>query len=1368
MKNRLPLLLICALTGLANLFAQSTFLINEGGSTDCTGILYDTGGPDGDYGTDEFNAFVICPTGGSDCIEFTLEYYNFDNTTGGDGLTIYDGDFNNEIAREITTLGGFASGSGDEEGGVCFRTFATNGCLSVLFESDGDAQREGFSASWNCAPANCDTALPIQVDTAVTATALGEAIRGPGTVISNVTLTCPEGQYGVFLGDGSDLGLPSGVLLTTGSAKGAIGPNDGPNLGGGQLIQQGPGDLDLEALGALLGDETESFDACVLELDVIVDTDELVFDYTFGSDEYPEFVDNQVNDIFAFFISGPGINGPMELGGQENIAVLDNDQSTTVQIDSINDNFNNQYYRNNSLGQSVEYDGLTSGFRGDPKTLRARARVIPCESYHLKLAIADRGDRLFDSGVFIAGLCGGLPNVDISMTAGIDYLVEDCLNVEDSIQITFNNVKDIPQVYELQTGGSAIRNEDYILPGLPTNIVFPPGQSVFTFPIVIIGDGIDEGEEEITFTFVTDFGCNTDVDISAVTVPLRDNIQVELVAENDTGPIYFCPGSTFNLSATGATSYTWSTTTGVIIATGNVTSVSPEGDGQVILVGTVGSCTDTLVFELISIQSEVEILNPDTLNICRGDTVQLMQTNNVEDQDVRWITTSGFIDSPDTPNPRVIPPFSRFYAVEVGPAGGCSARDSIYIDVDVFIVPELIGDTLLCQGYPIMLASDSLRVTGNTIYDFSPGDFLADSTDVNSVYDPSIFIDTTFTLISTVENGACSDTQSVRVELIRSNLEIFGGDTIFRCVGDEVTVLEVGADPFAGLNVRWFPSTGVVGPTDLSTLRVAPQTEVKYYVEAIVNGCYQIDSVVVRTDSLPINTSMTLDPEKDPYCQGDTFFVQSPIYDVGDFPLITHEWTIAPGIASPQELYNAVVFAQDSALFTRITENGACGRIDTIQVNVIKPPILIFSPADPLVCPGESVQINVSFDPSGPNGELEWEDPNNTLSCDDCLDPIATVSESTVYTIEVIAEGSDCAMPSMYSINVIVDQLPTLTSETTLCTGDSRRVIVDGINPAYTYRIVGGGVDSADPSLEVTPPADNTTYVVTTIGECDTYTDEVTFRLRDLFTITASSPGSVCPNNGEVTLTAQLSDDSRGSFVWTSNGVEVGTGIQVNVPAVEATYMVTFTGDVCGTTVTAETSVTLVTESFEPVITATLENGIGIDPMDGVVFSGNQVTLTVTNVPDGLDVNYEWSGNLEPPTGSGPTLVVMVPPPGQNAPDNLRYNVVITTAEGGCEFPDGVIVPIEQSRFEIPELVTPNGDGTNDEFRVYYGGQVTDYTMTVFNRWGQQIFSSSDVDEAWDGTKDGTPQNTDMYLYFTKFSINGTEVERDGKFNLVR
>ncbi len=1365
MKNRLLLLLICALTGLANLFAQSTFLINEGGSTDCTGILYDTGGPDGAYGTNENSAFVICPAGGSDCIEFTLEYYNFDNTSGGDGLVIFDGDFNNEIAREITTLGGEAGGAGDDEGGVCFRTFATSGCLSVLFQSDDVGEREGFLARWNCAPADCDMAQPIQVDTAVTAAQLGEAIRGPGTVISNVTLTCPEGQYGVFLGDDSDLGLPSGVLLTTGSAKGAIGPNSSTDLGRTQLVQQGPGDLDLEALGALLGDNTESFDACVLELDVVVDTDELVFDYTFGSDEYPEFVDNQVNDIFAFFISGPGIDGPMELGGQENIAVLDNDQNTTVQIDSINDNFNNQYYRNNSLGQSVEYDGLTSGFRGNPKTLRARADVIACESYHLKLAIADRGDRLYDSGVFIAGLCGGLPNVDITMTAGIDYLVEDCLTVEDSIQISFNNVKDIAQVYELQTGGSAVRNEDYILPGLPTSIVFPPGQSVFTFPIVIIADGVEEGEEEITFTFIADFGCDVNVDISAVSIPLRDNIQVDLVAENDAGPIYFCPGSTFDLSATGATSYTWSTNTGFIIATGNVTSVTPDGDGQVTLVGTVGSCTDTLIFDLISVQTEVEITNPDTLNICRGDTVQLMQTNNVQNQDVRWLTTGGLLDEADTPNPRVIPPFSRFYTVEVGPEGGCSARDSIYIDVDVFIVPELIGDTMLCQGYPIMLAQDSLSVVGNTLYDFSPGDFLADSTDANAVYDPNVFRDTTFTLVSTVENGACSDTQSVRIELIRSSLDIFGGDTIFRCVGDEATVIEVGADPFADLEVRWFPSTGVIGPTNMSTLRVDPQTEVKYYVEAVVNGCYQIDSVVVRTDSLPTDMGLTLDPEKDPYCQGDTFFIRSPIYDVGDFPLITHEWTIAPGIASPQELYNAVVFAQDSAMFTRVTENGACSITDSIQVNVIEPPIPIFDPADPRVCPGDPLQINVSFDPSGPNGELEWEDPNSTLSCDDCLDPIATVGQSTSYTVEVIAEGSDCTEPYMYAIDVIVDQQPTLTSETLVCEGDSRRVIVGQIIPSYTYRIVGGGIDSNDPEVEVTPPANNTTYTVTTTGECGTYTDQVTFSFREQFTLTASGPGNICPGDENVTLTAQLSDDSPGTFVWTSGGMQIGTGVQIEVSPEQTTdYTVTFTGDVCGTVAAAETTVSFITENFIPEIVVSREDGTVVD----TIYNGTDVVLTVTGVPDGLNVNYEWEGNYEPGTGNGSSLMVTIPPTESTNPDALDYSVFVTTNDGDCEFIARTSVVVRNPEYKIPELITPNGDNVNDVFKVYYGGQITDYTMIVFNRWGQQIFSSTNVDEAWDGTKNGTPQNSDIYLYVTKFLINGVEVNEEGQFNLIR
>jgi gliding motility-associated-like protein len=459
-----------------------------------------------------------------------------------------------------------------------------------------------------------------------------------------------------------------------------------------------------------------------------------------------------------------------------------------------------------------------------------------------------------------------------------------------------------------------------------------------------------------------------------------------------------------------------------------------------------------------------------------------------------------------------------------------------------------------------------------------------------------------------------------------------------------------------------------------------------------------------------------------------------------------------------------VFFASDSALVTRITENGGCGQVDTMQINVIKPPILIFNPDPAMVCPGEPLQINVSFDPSGPNGELEWEDPGNTLSCDDCLDPIATVDQQTTYMITVTADGSNCTEPSEYAIGIISDQGPELNNETLICSGDAARVITGGIRADYTYRITGGGIDSADPQVEVTPIANNTTYTVVTTGECGELTNQVTFRFADDYTLTASGPDIICAD-ADAVLTAQLSNDRAGNFVWTVNDEVVGTGVQITQnPEAETTYVVTFTDDFgCGSA-TASVTVGVIAENFDPIIVATIDG----NPISGAVFSGNNVTLTATNIPDGLDVTYAWSGNLSPSTATGESIVVSVPPPGQNAPNDLEYTLTVTTVEGSCAFPDDIMISIEESKFRIPELITPNGDGINDGFRVFYGGQITDFTMTIFNRWGQKIFTSTDVDELWDGTKNGTPQNTDTYLYITKFRLNGTEFEEDGQFELIR
>lgn len=90
--------------------------------------------------------------------------------------------------------------------------------------------------------------------------------------------------------------------------------------------------------------------------------------------------------------------------------------------------------------------------------------------------------------------------------------------------------------------------------------------------------------------------------------------------------------------------------------------------------------------------------------------------------------------------------------------------------------------------------------------------------------------------------------------------------------------------------------------------------------------------------------------------------------------------------------------------------------------------------------------------------------------------------------------------------------------------------------------------------------------------------------------------------------------------------------------------------------------------------------------------------------------------------------------------------------------------------YQIPEVITPNGDGTNDKFGLFTNCPVTGYTLIVFNRWGQPVFRSIDPAERWDGTNDGTPANMDMYLYRMVFRFpegDGPETA-DGSFSLIR
>lgn len=198
--------------------------------------------------------------------------------------------------------------------------------------------------------------------------------------VTNIQYTGHAQSLGLLIDSTASMGLEFGVIMTTGLATIAIGPNQMGSAGTNLNL---PGD---SAMSAILGIPT--FDACILEFDFIPAGDTIfVADFVFGSEEYPEFVNTQYNDAFAFFVDGPTVDGPI------NVAWIPG-TDTHIAINSVNHLVNTQYYVDNTDGPYIEYDGYTT-------PIYLEYPVVAGETYHLRIVIVDAGDGIYDSGVII-------------------------------------------------------------------------------------------------------------------------------------------------------------------------------------------------------------------------------------------------------------------------------------------------------------------------------------------------------------------------------------------------------------------------------------------------------------------------------------------------------------------------------------------------------------------------------------------------------------------------------------------------------------------------------------------------------------------------------------------------------------------------------------------------------------------------------------------------------------------------------------------------------------------------------------------------------------------------------------------------------
>lgn len=1306
--------------------------IDGGGSSLCAGTVYDTGGPDGDYGPNEEFVFVICPDNPAGCIEFTLDYFNIEYSPFGaaDVLVLYDGpDVNSPI---LANIGGDAPNPVVTAGGsVCFQTRATSGCITLQFLSNNAVQAKGFKGSWRCSPVSCpNPPLPV-VDNSISAADIVAAVSTPATVVNVADIRCPSGAYGTFAyaDENNPLGLQKGILLTSGSTNLAFGPNTTIDNNG--VENQAPGDRDLDTLSNQSGNFLQSFDACVIELDVFVATDELTFEYTFGSEEYPLYVETEFNDIFAFLVSGPGISGDPALNNAVNVAVLPG-TNTPIEINSVNFLTNWAYFRNTENSPVIQYNGLTIDSLGKKKTLTARIPVMPCETYRLKLAVSDRGDYAYDSGVFVSEISGGTPGLEAVFASGVDYLIENCTGNLDSIVITLSEPKPEDTEFLMIVTGSATRNVDYTL-GLPPVVVIPAGATRVSFPIIPLTDALTEGTETIVVSLARDFGCGA-VTLETITVNLNDNVDVSINGNEDT--LFVCTGATVQLQAEGAIGYFWQPAGAVSDPLAADPTIMPVQDVLIRVTGTVGACTnvDSVYIRVADPMLEVVALT-DTA-ICLGDSVLLQALNNTGGQGLSWTPVGGLSD-PQSETPVATPTQTTTYRATIA-IPGCTVFDEVTIRVDTLFFPNVATDTTVCQNYPVQLAEN---IGSSTQYDWSPGLFLSDSTIAGPIAIP--VLSTTYTLVATSANGNCADTASVNVTVIPADLDIQGPDTVGICLGTEVPLTAVVNPP--GGQITWSPAF-YVSPATGENVTAKPDESVTLFASYVANGCAVTDSVRIRVDSLPEQT-IQLAPDKPLYCPGDTVILFSKTYEPSAFPDIRFNWLPGGQQETPPDLWNLVITATDTLIFSRAVQNGACIDTASVQVNVGNIPDLAVIATPPGVCPGETVQLNATVDPQQ---KLEWQD-DPTLSCTDCPNPVATPAGTTQYTVST--PDADC--PASASIVVEVFPLPALALplDPVICIG--RAIQINTISePGVVYNWTSdppGFVSTA--ATPVVTPDVTTTYFVDAQGpQCRTQAQVTVVVVAG--DVNAGADQTIC--FGEITTLTATTNGPPGNVIWQpgslfGNSVEVSPGLTTDFTA---TYQF---GDGCAVRDTVRVNV------LPPV-------SIGLiiaEPDTTVLCEGRELRLTATVNPP--DASLIWTQNGEVLPGQTDTVVVVTPVGSEPEPTAYTYVATATDANGCSASSAPYTVDILRCLF-VPNTFTPGNDDLNETFGVVSpGGRITVVSIQIYNRWGQKVFEGDAENDRWDGTADGKPAPTDVYVYVITVRFpDGNEEVLHGDVTLLR
>jgi len=792
--------------------------------------------------------------------------------------------------------------------------------------------------------------------------------------IKNITFTGDPRSVGFFTG-GYIFGFqhPAGIVMSSGlagdldNANTCSAANASHNFGLG-------GDSDL---GILAGVSTH--DACIIEFDFKPSGDSVKFNYIFGSEEYHDYVNASFNDVFGFFLSGSGISGPYS-DSAINIAEVPGTHQP-VTIHNVNCGQQNSYctpppgegpnceklYDNTDQGQGsfnqCALDAYTIAFTADNG-------VQSCKWYHLKLAISDAGDGVFDSGVFLEKGSfdpGNVKESTIYTHPTVDSLLyESCNNHEAIMYFRIGSLRnsDYKIPFRIDSSSTATRDVDYKLftthPGDTVNI--EAGQLYDSIRIKTFSDNLVEGTEDILLIFnsvMCGFGSPDTAFVYIADLP--DMPDTNLIFQS------FCEDTVtldFGNNIGGAPPYyfNWYTVNKHSSTVDYIPSGANSFFVPVVIYDTCGQQSSDTAFVM------VPALVPDAgpvQSMCNEDSVQL-EGSAPGAQDWLWSSIPfdpSLTGKEDSLQPWVYPTDETMYLLDVSDNCTNQAVDTTYVTLN-----SAVADAGEDQG---MCFSDTAYLSCNVgvhyLWTALPPDPSLNGQDTNRNIAVTPATTTVYTVSVENECGfSASDDVSVTVTPL-PNADAGPNDNV--CFGQSYQLNASGATHYQWSSIPNDPSLFVSGQDTLPDPVVTPPTQepYRYYVQ-VWDQCANSDSMVLQVDPVP---DVTLVADNDFLCFG-----QSATLQAGG-TTADYLWTSSPTdpSLSGQETNAVITVTPDTTTvytLTAVVSGFNCPATIT-QTVTVKPEVTsTFQVQDFSVCQGETFSIQYTGN-AGSGATYNWD-----------------------------------------------------------------------------------------------------------------------------------------------------------------------------------------------------------------------------------------------------------------------------------------------------------------------------------------------------------------------------------------------------------